>query len=201
MGVTYGDLVLHGGIAVSRSSSCSGSTSGSSLVLVTSVPVVGHLRIEFLGGLLGRTGAAGSTTAAALASTTSAASASLLGGRLLLLIDCGRFGLRLGLGDALSQGLAGRSDLSRLGGADHDFNLDRAVVNKQAVQGVESLVCAIRLVEDDGGDAAAYAVGAVGQLDLLNRTDRGDKVLLLMGEVKCQCIEEFHSVRVIAESR
>lgn len=56
--------------------------------------------------------------------------------------------------------------------------LDWAVVNKQAVQLLEGLTSAIRLAEDNVGNSPALRVRSIGDLDLLDRTNGLNKVLL-----------------------
>ncbi len=108
--------------------------------------------------------------------------------------------LGLGLGSALGKSPVRRDNLVRLGGANDNLNLwnpvssvseyarresylDRAVVNKQAVQLLESPASTIRLVEDDVGDATALRVGAVGQLNALDGANRLNKVFLFRRSV------------------
>lgn len=61
--------------------------------------------------------------------------------------------------------------------------LDRAVVNEQAVQLLESAASTIWLVEDDVGNATALRVGAVGKLNTLDGANRLDKVFLFRRSV------------------
>src|SRR4051812_31494667 len=61
--------------------------------------------------------------------------------------------------------------------------LDRLVVHAQTVQGLEGLASAIRLPEGHVGDAAAEAVGSIGDLDALDVSYGVDKVLLCEGLV------------------
>lgn len=57
-------------------------------------------------------------------------------------------------------------------------NLDRAVVNQEAVQLLEGLASAIRPAEDDIGDTAALGVRAVHEFDSLDVANRLDEVFL-----------------------
>lgn len=56
--------------------------------------------------------------------------------------------------------------------------LDWAVVNKQTVQLLEGLTSAIRLAEDNVGNSTTLRVRSIGDLDLLDRTNGLNKVLL-----------------------
>lgn len=56
--------------------------------------------------------------------------------------------------------------------------LDRTVVNEQSIQLVEGNTRAIRLVEDDVGNAAALRVRAIRQLHPLDTTNSLGKVFL-----------------------
>ena len=60
--------------------------------------------------------------------------------------------------------------------------LNRAVVNEEAVQLLESKTSAAGLVEDDVGNATALRVGSIGQLHLLNSTNSLSKVFLCREE-------------------
>ena len=56
--------------------------------------------------------------------------------------------------------------------------LDGATIDKESVELLEGLASAVRLAEDDIGDAAADRVGTVGDLDLLDEADGLSEVLL-----------------------
>lgn len=162
--ITLHDLVLHGGVAVAGGSDGGGSAGSGVLVGGGGTgEVVGHLGVELLGSLLD--GAAGAATAAGalLATATGASALGIVG-----LASRSRLGLGLGLRGALSKSLGDRNDAGSLGGVDDDLDLDRTSIDKEAVQLLEGLASAIRLAEDDVGDAAADRVGAVGNLDLLD---------------------------------
>ena len=60
--------------------------------------------------------------------------------------------------------------------------LNRAVVNEEAVQLLESKASAAGLVEDDVGNATALRVGSIGQLHLLDTTNSLSKVFLCWEE-------------------
>lgn len=61
--------------------------------------------------------------------------------------------------------------------ASHSY-LDRAAVDEESVELLESPVGTIDLTEDDVGNTTALRVGAVGDLNLLDGADRLDKVFL-----------------------
>lgn len=61
-------------------------------------------------------------------------------------------------------------------------NLDRTVIDKEAVEGLEGLASTLRLVENDIGNAARLRVRAVRKFNLLDRAYRLNKVFL--GEKK-----------------
>lgn len=108
----------------------------------------------------------------------------------------------------LSESLDGRDDLVGLGGSDNDLDLfkleimediepsecthlDRSVVNQKAIQLLEGLAGAVRLVECHVGDTTALRVGAVRDLDSLDGTNGLDEILLSGGNSvslpKCSC--------------
>lgn len=178
--MTYHDLIVHRGIAIVGRSR---STATDVLALVARLKVVSHLAVQLLGRLLGRTRALGSTGGLS-ATAPGATSTSVLGGGLLLLVGHSRLGLRLGLRDAVSQGLGCRCNLGSLVTADDDLDLDRSAVDQKSVQLVESLGGTITLAESDGGNTTAGTAGAICKLQALDGTDRGDKVLL-RGKSSC----------------
>lgn len=95
---------------------------------------------------------------------------------------------------ALGKRLDGRNDLVSLGSSDNDLDLfklvtdgtggadiahlDRSVVDKKAIQFLEGLASAIRLMKGHVCDTAALRVRAVGELDSLDGTNGLDEVLL-----------------------
>lgn len=80
---------------------------------------------------------------------------------------------------AFGQSLGGgRHDFVGLGSADNNLNLDWSVVNQEAVELLESLASTGSVAESDVGDSPALGVGAVDQLNPLDRADRLNKVFL-----------------------
>jgi len=146
------DILLHRGVTAG---SRSGSGSIGVVLGVAAVKVIGHLRVELLGRLLGRAIAAAAPTC--LLGTLASGGAALASGCVLL--DRGsRLGLDLGLRDALSERLGLRDEV---GGGNDNLDLDRLVINEQTVEGLESLAGAVRLLERDVRDATADAAGPV----------------------------------------
>lgn len=195
---TLHDLVIHGGITSGdgrgSSNGSGGSSSGSgggrgTVGTGSGVDkVVGHLRVELLGGLLSGAAAAG-TAASLLAGVVASVGGSsvvvvaalgtgsgALGSVATALVVGGRLGLALGLRDALAQRL-GLGD--QLGLGDDNLNLHGTVVDKQTVELGEGLAGTIGVVEDNRGDTAANTTGAVGELDLLDLADSLLEVVLL----------------------
>lgn len=171
--LTNSSDLIHVSITSSGWCGCRRSSSVAGLRGGRGVKVVSHLRIEFLLGLLRGTAVA---TTALLAS--SSLGSGTLGGTGVVLVSSGGLGLGLRLGGALSKRLDSRNDLVSLGSADNDLDLDRSVVDKKAVQFLEGLASAIRLMEGHVCDTAALRVRAVGELDSLDGTNGLDKVLL-----------------------
>lgn len=68
-------------------------------------------------------------------------------------------------------------------------NLDRSVVHEKAVQLLESLAGAVRLVESDIGNATADRVGTVNEVDSLDGSDSLDKVFLVVQCVSSSIVE------------
>jgi hypothetical protein len=95
---------------------------------------------------------------------------------------------------ALGKRLGGGDDLISLGGSNNDLNLlklattrmeqgriaylDRPVVDEEAIQLLEGLASTVRLVEGHVCDTTALRVGAVGELNSLDRTNGLDEVFL-----------------------
>jgi hypothetical protein len=50
--------------------------------------------------------------------------------------------------------------------------LDGPVINQETVEGLEGLGRSIGMVEDNVGDTTALATGSVGELNLLDLTNR-----------------------------
>jgi hypothetical protein len=137
-------------LAVSSIGGCGGNGGNSGILVVGGChEVVCHLRVKLGGSLLSRTGVA---TALLLGAFAGRLSSTLLvsSSRLWLCLR-----LRLWLSGALSKSFGGRDEPVRLGGANHDLNLDRAAVNQQAVQLLEGLASTLAITERDIGDAAA----------------------------------------------
>ncbi len=84
----------------------------------------------------------------------------------------------LDLRSTLGQSLDRRDDLVGLGGTDNNLNLDGATVDEETVELLEGSASAIRLVENDIGNATALRVRAVRELDALDGADRLNKVFL-----------------------
>jgi hypothetical protein len=59
-----------------------------------------------------------------------------------------------------------------------EANLDRSVVNEEAIQLLESLARAVWLVKGDIGDATADGVGAIDEVDSLDGSNGLDEVFL-----------------------
>lgn len=203
--ITYSDLI-HVSITSSSWCGCRHSSVVAGLRGGRGVKVVSHLRVEFLLGLL--RGTAVATTALLASSSLGSGtlggtgvvlvSSSGLGLSLRLAMslvsDCLEQGNVFHVRGALSKRLDGRNDLISLGSSDNDLDLfklvtdatgganiahlDRSVVNKKAVQFLEGLASAIRLVEGHVCDTAALRVRAVGELNSLDGTNGLDKVLL-----------------------
>ncbi|KAF5128063.1 hypothetical protein E5D57_008997 [Metarhizium anisopliae] len=57
-------------------------------------------------------------------------------------------------------------------------DLDGPVVNKEAIQLLESFASAVRFVESDIGDAATNRVGAINEVDSLDGSNGLDKIFL-----------------------
>lgn len=113
---TNHDLVIHTNITASSWGSTVGwsSTSVSGWSGSTVIKVISHLRVQLLGGLLGRTSA--TWTLATTRLTALAAS------RISLRCCCSRFWLRLWLGDTLAETLWWWNRCC-LGGIDDNLNL------------------------------------------------------------------------------
>jgi hypothetical protein len=203
---TYSDLI-HVSITSSSWCGCRRSSVVAGLRGGRGVKVVSHLRVELLLGLL--RGTAVATTALLASSSLGSGtlggtsvvlvSSSGLGLSLRLAIsvvsNCQEQGDVFHVRGALSKRLHGRDDLISLGSSDNDFDLfklvvdatggvniahlDRSVVDKKAVQFLEGLASAVRLVEGHVCDTTALRVGAVGKLNSLDGTNGLDKVLLL----------------------
>jgi hypothetical protein len=147
------DILLHRGVTTG---SGGGSSSIGVVVRVAADKVIGHLRVELLGRLLGR-----ATAAAApgrLLGTLASGGVALASVRRVLLHSGSRLGLDLGLRDALSERLGLRDEVGR---GNDNLNLDRLAVDEQTVEGGESLAGAVRLLERDVRDATANATGSV----------------------------------------
>jgi hypothetical protein len=79
---------------------------------------------------------------------------------------------------ALGQSLVCRDHLVGLACTNNNLNLDGAAVDEQAVQLLEGLASTICLAENDRCDTTALRVGAVGQLDPLDRANGLNEVFL-----------------------
>lgn len=197
---TYQNVLLHRSIGGgSRSRRLGSSTLIGVAVVGAGVKVVRHLRIELLGRLLRRARAASSASSPALVPAPTSGLTGLLS-RSTVLVRGGRLGLSLGLGGALSERLGLRDHVGSLRRANYDFDLhsvsihlnigssrhraylDGAVVNEETVQLLESKTSAAGLAEDDVGNATALRVGPIGQLHLLDTTNRLSKVFLCREE-------------------
>lgn len=166
------NLILHGRVGGGGSGGSAGA--GIRVLVAARLEVVGHLRVELLGRLLGRASAL--TTALLVgASLADGAGLARVG---VLLAGGGRLGLSLGLRGTLGKGLDGRDNLVGLGSAHNDLDLDRAVVDEQTIELLEGLASAIRLVEGDVGDTAALRVGSIHEVDSLDRSYSLDEVFL-----------------------
>lgn len=107
------NLILHRSIATVRS----GRRGSVGVVCVATLEVVGHLGIQLLDSLLGRTGATRATGALLVGRFSSSGT---LGGVGSMLDSGGRLGLSLGLRNALSQALGLRDQLG-IGNNDLDL--------------------------------------------------------------------------------
>lgn len=70
-----------------------------------------------------------------------------------------------------------------------DANLDGSIVDKKAIQLLESLASTIRLVESDIGNAAADRVGAINEIYSLDRSNGLDKVFLTRKSVSLSIVD------------
>jgi hypothetical protein len=170
---TYHNLILHGSVTASSSRSWGGSGAGV-LCGWGSAEVISHIRVELLGRLLGRLCAASTAPLGSGGSTLGHAALARISTRLR---GCA-LGLSLGLSCALGQSLVCRDHLVGLACTNNNLNLDGAAVDEQAVQLLEGLASTICLAENDRCDTTALRVGAVGQLDPLDRANGLNEVFL-----------------------
>ena len=180
--ITYSDLI-HVSITSSSCCGCRRSSSVAGLRGGRGVKVVSHLRVEFLLGLLGGTAVAttallassslGSGTLGSTSIVLVSSSGLWLSFRLAILLVSGSLeqGNVFYVRGALSKCLDSRDNLVSLGSSDNDLNLfksvtdavdgtniahlDRSVVDKEAVQFLEGLASAIRLMKGHVCDTTA----------------------------------------------
>lgn len=67
-------------------------------------------------------------------------------------------------------------------------DLDGPVVNKEAIQLLESFASAVRFVESDIGDAATNRVGAINEVDSLDGSNGLDKIFLARERVSLSVV-------------
>jgi hypothetical protein len=146
------DILLHRGVTTS---SGGGSSSIGVVIRVAADKVIGHLRVELLGRLLGRAIAAAAP--GRLLGTLASGGVALASVCVLLHSGSG-LGLDLGLRDALGERLGLRDEVGR---RNDNLDLDRLAIDEQTVEGRESLAGAVRLLERDVRDATADATGSV----------------------------------------
>jgi hypothetical protein len=169
------DLILHGSVTTVSGRRRCVVVGIAGAVVVSTIEVVGHLRVQLLCSLLRRSAA---LSLLGKPFTSLANNNSALGTVRAMLDSCGRLGLSFGWRNALSKGLRLGNEVCR---GNDNLNLDRAVVDQKTVQGGESLAGAVGVVEGNMGNTPANATWAVGKLDLLDLTDGLLEVFLSRG--------------------